>query len=282
MIIRLLEAKTLVQIKNLKLAMRDLELIKRWRKARVLRLMQASSNPMLLSTALPDFMDVDDATKNDPILEKAIATYSKTEIPAKIAYVVMKTRELVAAGNKVLIWATFVENLRVLKRHLSSLGAEMIYGEVPAYMEDADDAFPSREKIIRDFKDKKSRIRVLIANPAACAESISLHMVCHHAIYLERSFNCGQFLQSLDRIHRVGLKKTDKITYHLPIIDTAIERVIDARLASRQKTLYELLGDPAMVVTGLDGDWLLERDEELEDIFRELEKELLKDTARHA
>jgi SNF2 family DNA or RNA helicase len=280
-IVQLLEAKTLAQIKNLKPAARDLELIKKWRRARVLRLMQASSNPMLLSTAIPDFADVDDASKNDPILEKAIATYGKTETPAKIEYVVKKTHSLVKSGRKVLIWATFIFNLRVLKKLLSDLGAEMIFGEIPAYMEDEDGDFPSRERIIRDFKDPKGSVRVLIANPAACAESISLHMVCHDAIYLERSFNCGQFLQSLDRIHRVGLKKTDKISYYIPLIDTAIERVIDARLAARQKTLYAVLDDPAPVVSGLDEDWLIERDEELEDIFRELEKELLKDAAKH-
>jgi len=280
-IIRLLEAKTLAQIKSLKPAARDLELIKRWRRARVLRLMQASSNPMLLTTALQDFADVDDATRDNPILEKAIATYGKTEIPAKIAYVIQKATNLVGAGKKVLIWATFIGNLRILKRHLAALGAEMIYGEVPAYMEDEDDTFPSRERIIKEFKEPGSPVRVLLANPAACAESISLHTVCHDAIYLERSFNCGQFLQSLDRIHRVGLKKTDRITYYLPLIDTAIERVIDARLASRQGTLYEVLGDPAKVVAGLDADWLLEQEEELEDIFRELEKELQKEAARH-
>jgi SNF2 family DNA or RNA helicase len=281
-IIRLLEARTLAQIKAIKPAARDLELIKRWRKARVLRLMQAASNPMLLTTALPDFIDVDDATQENPILERAIATYGRAETPAKIAYVVDKAKHLVAAGKKVLIWAIFIENLRTLKRHLAAHGAEMIYGEVPAYMEDDDDTFPSRERIIKEFKKPESSTRILLANPAACAESISLHTVCHDAIYLERSFNCVQFLQSLDRIHRVGLKKTDKITYYLPLIDTAIERVIDTRLASRQGTLYEVLGDPARVVAGLDGDWLLDREEELEDIFHELEKELQKDAADHA
>lgn len=80
----------------------------------------------------------------------------------------------------------------------------------------------------------------------------------------------------------MGLKKTDKTTYYLPLIDTAIERVIDSRLASRQRTLYEVLDDTAAVVTGVDGDWLLERDEDLEDIFKDLEKELRKDAAKHA
>lgn len=281
-IIRLLEAKTLAQIRQLKTSARDLELIKRWRRARVLRLMQASSNPMLLTTALPEFSDVDDATHSDPLLEKAIATYAKTEIPAKIKYVVAKATKLATAGKKVLIWATFVNNLRLLKKLLSAFGAEMIFGEVPAYMEDTDAGFPSRERIIRDFKQRHSSTRILLANPAACAESISLHMVCHDAIYLERGFNCGQFLQSLDRIHRVGLKHGDKITYYLPLIDSAVERVIDARLTARQKTLYGVLGDPASVVAGLDGDWLIERDDELGDIFRKLELELARNASEHA
>lgn len=273
-IIRLLEAKTLAQIRNLNPAQRDLELLKRWRRARVMRLMQASSNPMLLTLALPDFADVDDVLTNDPILERAISTYGKAEVPAKIQYVVDKAAELAATGKKVLIWANFIGNLHLLKRHLSVFGAEMIYGDVPPYMEDSDSSFPSRERIIREFKRPDSPTRILLANPAACAESISLHMVCHDAIYLERSFNCGQFLQSMDRIHRVGLKKNDRITYYLPLIDTAIERVIDARLQARQTTLYEVLGDPATIVAGLDSDWLIDQDEELEDVFRELEKQL--------
>ena len=47
---------------------------------------------------------------------------------------------------------------------------------------------------------------VLLANPAAIGEGISLHQVCHDAIYLERTFNAGHYLQSVDRIHRLGLK----------------------------------------------------------------------------
>ena len=32
-----------------------------------------------------------------------------------------------------------------------------------------------------------------------------MHRVCHHAIYLDRTFNAAHFLQSQDRIHRFGL-----------------------------------------------------------------------------
>ena len=51
---------------------------------------------------------------------------------------------------------------------------------------------------------------VLVANPAACSESISLHTVCHHAIYLDRNYNAGQYLQSEDRVHRLGLPPGQK------------------------------------------------------------------------
>ena len=52
--------------------------------------------------------------------------------------------------------------------------------------------------------DPSSGLDVLIANPAAFAESVSLHKTCKHAIYYDLSYNCAQFLQSLDRTHRVG------------------------------------------------------------------------------
>ena len=45
---------------------------------------------------------------------------------------------------------------------------------------------------------------VLVANYASCAEGISLHHVCHNAIYIDRSFQADQYLQSIDRICRLG------------------------------------------------------------------------------
>ena len=37
------------------------------------------------------------------------------------------------------------------------------------------------------------------------AESVSLHSVCHDALYFEYSYNLVHLLQSKDRIHRLGL-----------------------------------------------------------------------------
>ena len=54
---------------------------------------------------------------------------------------------------------------------------------------------------------------VFVANPAAAAESISLHEVCDHAIYIDRTYNAGQFMQSRDRIHRLIEKEKENQKY---------------------------------------------------------------------
>jgi SNF2 family DNA or RNA helicase len=210
---------------------------------------------------------------DDPVLATLLHDYFKHEIPAKVAFVVDKARQLVREGKKVVIWATFVENLLLLERLLREMNPLKIYGNVPAYNEDDDPNFENRERNIADFKSRDDR-PLLIANPAACSESVSLHMVCHNAIYLERTFNCGQFLQSMDRIHRVGMPPNTHPYYHIPILQCAVEHVVDQTLRKRQQVLYRLLDDD-MPVLGYDDDsFLLDREDDLEEVFRELLAEI--------
>jgi len=53
-----------------------------------------------------------------------------------------------------------------------------------------------------------------VTNPHTLAESVSLHMIAHDAIYLEYSFNLTHMLQSRDRIHRLGLNKDQETNYY--------------------------------------------------------------------
>jgi len=55
---------------------------------------------------------------------------------------------------------------------------------------------------------------VLLTNPHTLAESVSLHSVCHDAIYFEYSFNLVHLLQSKDRIHRLGLPQDQYTQYY--------------------------------------------------------------------
>lgn len=55
---------------------------------------------------------------------------------------------------------------------------------------------------------------VLVTNPHTLAESVSLHRVCHDAIYFEYSYNLVHLLQSKDRIHRLGLPNNQYTQYY--------------------------------------------------------------------
>ena len=266
LIIRLLELRTMQEARELGLSKPDLSVLRRWRKARMIRLLQAASNPALLATTASDLGDPGEPLDGEPALQSLLKNYLDHETPVKIRYVAEKTRELVREGNKVVVWAFFVENLRLLRALLADLNPLVVYGVIPPYEED-------------DFKTRMDR-PVLIANPAACSESVSLHTACHHAIYLERTFNCGQFLQSMDRIHRVGMPSGVRPEYHIPLIPCSIESVVDRRLQSRQATLYALLDDEMPVLGFEDESLLLEREDDLELIFRELLREISKEQPR--
>ena len=91
---------------------------------------------------------------------------------------------------------------------------------------------------------------------------------CHHSIYVDRTFNCGQFLQSLNRIHRVGLPEEITTHYWIPIIDCAIERSVDQRLQERQQRMYEFLGDETPVI-GID----MSEESDVADNYSELDQD---------
>lgn len=96
----------------------------------------------------------------------------------KLRYVLQRTRSLARQGKKVLIWSTFVENVEHIASSLQDLGAVYIHGGVDAGDENDDE---TREGKIRLFHDDPN-VMVMVANPAAAGEGISLHTVCHHAI----------------------------------------------------------------------------------------------------
>src|SRR5205807_1769133 len=125
----------------------------------------------------------------------------------KLKYVLKKARLLGRQGKKVLIWSSFVKNVEYMAGRLADMGAVYIHGGVDAGDESDDE---TREGKIRLFHDDPN-VRVLVANPAAASEGVSLHRICHDAIYLDRTFNAAHYLQSEDRIHRFGLLP-DQIT----------------------------------------------------------------------
>lgn len=232
---------------ELKLQTEDRQKIKQWRKAKMVRLLQAASNPTLLTQYSEEFEIPPYSTDGTNLIEW-IEKYSQFEVPAKFEAALDLVKKLISEGKKVLLWTTFIHNIKMLEASLKGINYYSIHGAIPR--DDKEDEEFNREKQIREFKttDKPS---LLIANPAACAESISLHKVCHDAIYLDRTFNCGQFIQSLDRIHRIGLDQNEIVNYHILIAKDTIDETIDRRLDEKHETMIRVLEDD-IPIGGLD------------------------------
>ena len=211
--------------------------LRMWRRARMVRLLQAASNPALLARYSTEFRIPALDASGLPV-ERIIEHYPEYETPEKVTYVVRLVRTLAAKGYKVLLWTAFVHNIKTLEAALADLSPACIWGEVPR--DATEDEEYNREHLIREFKTSPKRA-LLIANPSACAESVSLHNACFHAIYFDRTFNGAHYMQSLDRIHRVGL--TRPVHYYILQSEHSIDTVIDERLNQKMERMLALLND---------------------------------------
>ncbi len=218
--------------------------LREWRRAKIIRLIEAASNPALLNKYSEEFKVPPFNAENLPI-HKIIERYPDFEIPSKIEYTDKLARDIIKSNEKVIIWTSFVHNIKMLQNLLKEFNPAVVYGDIPKD-ENENDIF-NREKEIARFKSDPNT-KILIANPGACAESISLHKICKNAIYVDRTFNGGQFMQSLDRIHRLGISEDDKITYYLLISSDTIEEVIDDRLETKMGNMLKLMDDDLSVI----------------------------------
>jgi hypothetical protein len=196
----------------------------------VTRLLQFVSNPALLSA------EIENA---HPELYEAVL--AEGDGP-KLSYVVKRTRQLVGEGSKILIWSSFVQNVEYIAERLSDLGAVYIHGRVDAGEEDDDE---TREGKIKLFHGSP-KVKVMVANPAAASEGISLHTVCHHAIYLDRTFNAAHYLQSEDRIHRLGLSPEQITNIEIVECKGSVDETVRERLSFKINEMAKALEDSSL------------------------------------
>lgn len=222
-------------------------------QARMIRLMQAATNPAMLKTPLYEFLEDDECPQeayqavNDADVLKEILEYEAIETPAKYSAVKSLIEKIIADGGKVVVWAIFIHTIHELKQYLAQNGIESqeLYGAIPVEQdgigEESDEQILTRESIIRKFQQENCSYKVIIANPYAVAESISLHKACHNAIYIERSFNAAHFVQSKDRIHRYGLKSDEETHYYFIVASDSIDETIDMRLTEKERRMTAIM-----------------------------------------
>lgn len=237
----------------------------------VMRLLQASTDPVAAVAALADgMMPVDSQIKR---LFQAVVDDGDSN---KLLRAIDFCEERKLAGRKVVVWTIFRHTIERLETLMAHLNAVSIYGDTPVGDDDNED---TREGRIRRFHEDPD-CWVLVANPAACSEGISLHRVCHEALYVDRSYNAAHYLQSIDRIHRLGLAPgvQTRITVlqsvapnHVGSIDHSVSR----RLLVKIRAMESILDDEDIRQLALDEEEAappVDRDITLDDLADLLEQ----------
>ena len=172
---------------------------------KLLRLTQIASNPNLI---------IDD--------------YDET--PAKFLKLDKIVDEIVRNNEKLIIWTSFRKNIRILKKRYRNLGALIIFGDVP---------IEERNNVVIKFTTIP-KYKVLIANPSAAKEGLTLTSA-NNAIYLDRNFKMDDYLQSQDRIHRIG--QTKKCNIIKLIGKNTIDEYTDEIIEKKELIARYALGD---------------------------------------
>ena len=224
------------------------------RRGRPMRLLQAASNPAVLREGHSGRVS-EGAT---PILLSRIAAFDPTTTaPAKF----MAAGEIITGlgpNDKCVVWSNFIRNLDQFARFAREqlhVPAFQVDGRVAARSQgiesviEVSDDDESREAVISRFLSYRGKA-LLITNPASCSESISLHKSCLNAIYLDRTYDCAQWLQSIDRIHRLGLSPEAEVrVYVLQALSgdqPTVDHLVHNSLMVKESRMLQLLQGAAL------------------------------------
>lgn len=248
-------------------------------RAKIVRLRQVASNPSLILRSLnSDFQTDEDGAPVYRISEEAerfvrlgedllsmAKQYQSVIVPAKHKKTLEIVRGLVNREEKVLIWCEFVGNVTSLGEYLEDNGVSVayLYGAISK---------EERESVIGDFHKEHSKFDVIIANPQSVGESISLHQACHNAIYYEMSFNAASYMQSKDRIHRLGLPEGTVTNYYYLVSTNTIDETILDRVLEKERRMLELVEGREIPLFINNNDFEVESADDIKAIIRDYYK----------
>lgn len=238
--------------------------------ARYVRTLQLESDPKMLCSAVDpgdleyvldqvgdDYSDIDYVDFSQTFDKSA----ERTRPSSKLVACERLVADIVGQGRPVVVWCIFLRSITNLQCGLAAMGipTEAICGATPQ---------GERREILDDFST--GRFKVLVTNPQTLAESVSLHSVCHDAVYFEYSYNLVHLLQSKDRIHRLGLPDGQKTRYYFMREkfmrngkEISLDAVIYNRLKEKEQTMLHAIDRGR-----LEGGYL--DDEDLRIIFERL------------
>ncbi|WP_424861131.1 DEAD/DEAH box helicase [Streptomyces sp. MMS24-I29] len=205
----------------------------------MLRLLMAATSPALLAEGASRYEPLSyqvpplEIPQSDSLyaLMRDLPSY---ELSPKYQEALSIVAENAARGRKTLVWTTFVRSLNTMEGMFAGYQPAVVHGGVP-----------DREEQIRRFREDPD-CAVLLSNPATLGEGISLHHVCHDAVYVDRDFMAGRFLQSLDRIHRLGLAPGTETNVTVLASRGTVDEVVALRLEEKLEFMGRILDDPSV------------------------------------
>jgi SNF2 family DNA or RNA helicase len=202
-------------------------------------LLMAATSPALLSVGTTRYEPL--AYQVDPLtvptgtnLSRLLEELPRYELSPKYRETLSIVKQNAEQGRKTLVWSTFIRSLNTLNEMLGAFRPALVHGGT-------EDRHAETERFRKD-KD----CMVLLSNPATLGEGISLHHECHDAVYVDRDFAAGRFLQSLDRIHRLGLAPGTDTRVTVLVAEDTIDEVVEDRLKEKLDFMGRILDDPAV------------------------------------
>ncbi|MFI0979632.1 DEAD/DEAH box helicase [Streptomyces sp. NPDC021093] len=209
----------------------------------MLRMLMAATSPALLAEGSTRYEPL--AYRTQPVeaspdasLISLLRSLPSHELSPKYRETQKIVRRNATAGRKTLVWTAFVRSLTTLEHLLAPHSPAAVHGGTP-----------DREEQLRRFREDPDCM-VLISNPATLGEGISLHQVCHDAVYVDRDFMAGRFLQSLDRIHRLGLAPGTETRVTVLAARRTVDEIVAMRLQEKLEFMGRILDDPSVQQLG--------------------------------
>ena len=130
--------------------------------------------------------------------------------------------------GKAIIWANYIYDI---KHIVSSLKKK--YGDDCVVEYYGDIASEQRQKNIEKFQDPKSSYKFFVGNPQTGGYGITL-TVASTVIYYSNGYDLEKRLQSEDRAHRIGQKKS--VTY----IDIIARKTVDEKIVKALRNKIDI------------------------------------------
>ncbi len=158
----------------------------------------------------------------------------QTGASSKLERLEADLEEVVASGQKAIVFSQWVDTLDRIKSKIARFGPLEYHGRIPS---------KHRDKVIDQFKQDSSK-SVILMSYGAGAVGLNLQF-CHYVFLFDRWWNPAVEDQAINRAHRLGVKSHVTVTRMLTM-NTIEQRIHDVLEAKRQlfNELFSQAGTP--------------------------------------